>query len=359
MAACASRESQAPSGRIQRRPFGQVEGRTAHLYTLCGGRGLVAKITDYGAIVTELWVPDREGKKADVVLGFDTLEAYLAGHPYFGCIVGRCANRIAGAQFPIDGKTYRLAANDGPNHLHGGVRGFDKHLWDSAAKDGPEGPSLTLTRTSPDGEEGYPGTVRASVTYTLTDAGELKIEMTAVTDRPTIVNLAHHGYWNLAGHASGDILGHVLQVNAELFTPADATLIPFGTLAPVEGTPFDFRRGMRIGEDIDVAPGGYDLNFCINGPMGELRWAARLTEPKSGRWMEILTTEPGLQFYSGNFLDGTIRGKGGAVYAKHQGLCLETQRYPDSIHHPDWPTVILRPGETYRHLMIHRFDVKR
>lgn len=359
LAACASTDAPRASGRIQKREFGKVEGRTASLYTLSNAGGLVAKITDYGAIVTELWVPDRDGKKADVVLGFDTLDAYLAGHPYFGCIVGRCANRIAGGKFAIDGKSYQLATNNGPNHLHGGVKGFDKYLWDSSAKDTPEGPSVTLTRTSPDGEEGYPGTVRATVTYTLTDANELKVEMTAVTDKPTIVNLAHHGYWNLAGHASGDILGHALQINADAFTPTDDTLIPFGTTPPVEGTPFDFRRGMKVGDDIDVVPGGYDVNFCINGKMGELRWAARLADPKSGRQMEILTTEPGLQFYSGNFLDGTVKGKGGAVYRQHQGLCLETQRYPDSINRPAWPTVILRPGQEYRHLMVHKFTVKR
>jgi galactose mutarotase-like enzyme len=200
--------------------------------------------------------------------------------------------------------------------------------------------------------------VKAAVTYTLTDADELRVEMTAVTDKPTVVNLAHHSYWNLAGHASGDILGQVLQVNAEAFTPTDETLIPHGTTPPVDGTPYDFRRGMKVGEDIDVAPGGYDLNYVLNGKPGELRWAARLRDPNSGRQMEILTTEPGLQVYSGNFLDGTVRGKGGAVYAKHQGLCLETQHFPDSINRPGWPSVVLRPGETYRHVMIHRFTVK-
>lgn len=361
-AGCASRDAvapgSAPSSRIQKRVFGEVEGKTVWLFTLTNTQGMIAKITNYGAILTEFWMADRDGRKADIVLGFDTLDGYLAGHPYFGAIVGRCANRIAHGRFTLDGKTYTLAANNGPHHLHGGVNGFDKHVWDAKAADTAEGPSVSMFRTSPDGEEGYPGTVQATVTYTLTDSGELRIEMTATTDRPTIVNLAHHSYWNLAGHDSGDILGHVLQINAERFTPTDETLIPYGTTPPVEGTPYDFRRGMAVGADIDVAPGGYDLNFILNGKPGELRWAARLRDPKSGREMEILTTEPGLQFYSGNFLDGTIRGKGGTVYQKHQGLCLETQRYPDSIHRPDWPSVVLRPGETYRHLMIHRFAAK-
>ncbi len=344
--------------RIQKREFGKADGKTVYLFTLANSRGTVAKIMNYGAILTELWLPDRNDRKADVVLGFDGLEGYLAGHPYFGCIVGRCANRIAGGKFTLDGKTYQLATNDGPNHLHGGVKGFDKHVWDAEAKETPEGPSVSLWRTSPDGEEGYPGTLRAAVTYVLTDADELKIEMTATTDKPTIVNLAHHSYWNLAGHDSGDILRHRLQINADRFTPTDERLIPNGGTPPVEGTPFDFRRGMAVGDDIDVVPGGYDVNFVLNGKIGELRWAARLSDPKSGRAMEILTTEPGLQFYSGNFLDGTIKGKGGAVYKRHQGLCLETQHYPDSVNRPEWPSVVLRPGETYRHVMIHRFSAK-
>ena len=358
LSGCSSTGSPPVSGKIQKSEFGKVEGNTVYHFTLTNAGGMVARITNYGAILTELWVPDRKGQKADVVLGFDNLYGYLAGHPYFGATAGRCANRIARGKFALDGKTYQLATNNGPNHLHGGVKGFDKHVWDAETRETPTTASVVLTRTSPDGEEGYPGTLKATVTYTLTDANELKVEMTAVTDKPTIVNLAHHSYWNLAGHASGDILGHALQLNADQFTPTDETLIPNGGTPPVEGTPFDFRRGMAIGADIDVVPGGYDVNFILNGKMGELRWAARLRDPKSGREMEILTTEPGVQFYSGNFLDGTVKGKGGAVYRKHQGLCLETQHYPDSINHPAWPSVVLRPGETYRHLMIHRFSAK-
>ncbi len=362
LAGCASggavRARYASTRNIQVRVFGTAEGKTAHLFTLTNANGLVARITDYGGIVTEMWVPDKKGVKADVVLGFDTLEGYLAGHPYFGAIVGRCANRIAKGRFTLEGKTYALATNNGPNHLHGGVKGFDKHVWDAEPKETPEGPALVLSRTSPDGEEGYPGTLKATCVYTLTNANELKVEFSAVTDKPTIVNLAHHSYWNLAGHASGDILGHKLHLNADRFTPTDETLIPNGGTPPVEGTPFKFARPIPIGADIDVVPGGYDVNFILNGEMGQLRWAARLLDPKSGRHLEILTTEPGLQFYSGNFLDGTLKGKGGAVYEKHQGLCLETQHFPDSINRPEWPSVVLRPGETYRHVMIHKFSAQ-
>jgi len=365
LAGCSSQDAQPAGGPmkpgIEQRVFGQVDGKTVHLFTLTNANGLVAKITDYGTILTELWVPDKNGVLADVVLGFDNLESYLKGHPYFGAIAGRCANRIAKGRFTLDGKTYQLATNNGPNHLHGGVKGFDKYVWDAEPKMTPEGPALVLSRTSPDGEEGYPGTVKATCTYTLTNANELKIEFTATTDKPTIVNLAHHTYWNLGGAAAGDILGHTLQINADRFTPVDETLIPNGGTPPVEGTCIDFRRPHRIGDDLEEMggnPSGYDHNLILNGNPGELRWAARLADPKSGRQMELLTTEPGVQLYTGNFLDGSITGKGGIVYKKHHGLCLETQHFPDSINKPDWPSVVLRPGQTYRHLMIHRFTAK-
>ncbi len=365
LAGCSSQDAQPVGGPmkpgIEQREFGKVDGKTARLFTLTNANGLVAKITDYGTILTELWVPDKNGVMTDVVLGFDNLESYLKGHPYFGAIAGRCANRIAKGKFTLDGKTYQLATNNRPNHLHGGVKGFDKHVWDAEPKTTPEGPALVLSRTSPDGEEGYPGTVKATCTYTLTNANELKVEFTATTDKPTIVNLAHHTYWNLGGAAAGDILGHTLQLNADHFTPVDATLIPNGGTPPVEGTCIDFRRAHQIGDDLEEMggdPSGYDHNLILNGKPGELRWAARLADPKSGRQMELLTTEPGVQFYTGNFLDGSITGKEGVVYKKHWGLCLETQHFPDSINKPDWPSVVLRPGATYRHLMIHRFTAK-
>ncbi len=343
---------------IEQREFGKVDGKTAHLFTLTNANGMVAKITDYGTILTELWVPDKDGGRTDVVLGFDTLDAYVKGHPYFGAVAGRCANRIAKGKFTLDGKTYQLATNNDANHLHGGEKGFDKYVWDAEPKMTADGPSLVLTRTSPDGEEGYPGTLQATCTYTLTNANALKVEFSATTDKPTIVNLAHHSYWNLGGAAAGDILGHTLELNADRYTPVDATLIPDGTTPPVEGTCFDFRKPKPIGRDIAKTggdPSGYDHNFVLNGKPGDLRLAARLRDPKSGRQMEIHTTEPGVQFYSGNFLDGTITGKGGVVYKKHWGLCLETQHFPDSINKPEWPPVVLKPGETYQHVMIHKF----
>jgi aldose 1-epimerase len=373
LAGCGPQDSQPKKGtvtpmptksaaKIETRDFGTVDGKTAHLYTLTNANGMVAKITDYGTILTELWVPDKSGKTTDVVLGFDNLEAYLKGHPFFGAIAGRCANRIAKGKFTLDGKAYQLATNNGVNALHGGVKGFDKHLWTAEPpKETPEGIVLTLSRTSPDGEEGYPGTLQVSCTYTLTNRNELKVEFAATTDKATPVNLAHHSYWNLGGAAAGDILGHELQINADAYTPVDDTLIPTGQTPPVEGTPFDFRAPKAIGKDVARAGGdpvGFDHNFVLNGKMGDLRWAARLTDPKSGRQLEILTTEPGVQFYTGNFLDGSLTGKGSVVYKKHQGLCLETQHFPDSINKPQWPTVVLKPGETYRHVMVHAFTAK-
>ncbi len=341
------------------REFGRVGDQTVFLYTLSNAHGMVARVTNYGTILTELHVPDRNGARADVVLGFDTLEAYLKGHPFFGCIAGRVANRIAGGKFTLDGKEYALATNNGPNHLHGGVKGFDKFVWDASAFETPEGPAVRFSRTSPDGEEGYPGSVKATVTYTLTDQNELKIEMTAATDAPTIVNLAHHTYWNLAGHGSGDVLGHELSLAADQYTPTDDTLIPTGEIVPVTGTPFDFTRSKRIGADIARVGGsakGYDVNFVVRGGSWRLRGVARVVDPRSGRIMELLATEPGVQLYTGNHLAGTLKGKGGAVYGKHAGFCLETQRYPDSVNKPDWPSVVLRPGQIYRHVMVHRFS---
>ncbi len=347
---------------IAEEPFGEVDGHAVRLFTLKNANGLTAKITDYGAIVTELYVPDRDGELSDIVLGFDTVEEYVDGSPYFGAIVGRVANRIAGGTFELDGKTYTLAKNNGPHHLHGGVRGLDKVVWKAQAVPTEHGPSVVLTYRSPAGEEGYPGNVDVTVVYTLTDADELVVDMRATTDAPTPVNLAHHSYWNLAGHASGTILEHVLRVDADRYTPGDADLIPTGEIAPVQGTPFDFRAPRAIGADIDRLPaagddpGGYDVNYVLRGTEAP-RSAARVHEPASGRVIEIETSAPGLQLYSGNFLDG-IEGKDGASYGKHTGFCLETQLFPDAIHQrgrPGWPDPILRPGETYHHRMVHRF----
>jgi len=350
--------------RIGKQTFGEIDGKTVDLYTLTNSSGATARITNYGCIVTELHVPDRDGNLADVVLGFDRLDGYLGKHPYFGAIVGRVANRIAKGRFSLDDKNYTLAVNNGPNHLHGGLRGFDKVLWDAEAHDTADGPALTLTYLSADGEEGYPGNLKTTVVSTLTHANQLKIEMTAETDAPTPVNMANHSYWNLSGHDSGDILGHQLCLNADSYTPTDEWLIPTGAFAPVEGTPFDFRKPKTIGADIARIPGnpemnnpgGFDTNFVLNGENGGLKLAARVVEPGSGRVMEVFTTEPGVQFYSGNFLDGSVTGKGGAVYEQRNGFCLETQHFPDSINKPGWPTVVLRPGKTYRHVVVYAFS---
>ena len=331
-------------------------------FTLKNAAGMTATFTNYGTILRELHVPDRDGKMGDVVLGFDKAEDYTKGHPFFGATAGRVANRIGNASFTLDGKEYALAKNNGPHTLHGGRKGFDKYVWDTTQGDGPDGAWISFTRTSPDGEEGFPGTVKATVLYRLTPTNELVVEMTATTDKPTLVNLAHHTYWNLAGHGSGTILGQELQLFCDRYTPGDETLVPKGTIDPVAGTPYDFTKPKKIGQDLEKTsgkPAGYDTNFVVNGKAGELRPAARIVDPGSGRVMEMSTTEPGVQFYTGNFLDGSVKGKGGAVYVKHAGFCLETQKYPDAIHHPEWPSPILRPGETYRHVMVHRFSTQK
>ena len=347
----------AQEGKATMVEWGKADGKTVHLFTLANGKGMSVKAMNLGTILVEVHVPDRNGKSADVVLGCPSLEAYVSGHPAFGCTVGRYANRIAGAKFTLDGKDYALAANNGPNHIHGGKKGFHAHVWDGEA--GP-GASVRFTRTSPDGEEGYPGNLKATVVYTVTEANELRIEMTAKTDAPTVLNLANHTYWNLAGHDSGPVLGQTMQLHADSYTPADAALIPTGEIAPVAGTPYDFREPKPIGRDLAKTPEGrgYDTNFVVRGKPGELRPAARAEDPKSGRVMELLTTDAGVQLYTANFLGNYAKGKGGAVYDKHGGFCLETQKYPDSIHRPAWPQPVLRPGETYRHVMVLRFSAK-
>jgi aldose 1-epimerase len=341
--------------------FGKTkEGTAVDLYTLTNRHGMVAKITTYGATLTELQVPDKSGRLTNVVLGYDRLEPYLAGVPYFGSTIGRVGNRIAKGRFTLNGKTYTLATNNGPNHLHGGNKGFDKVVWQ--AQPAPGANAITFTYRSPDGEEGYPGTLLASVTYTLTDDNEIRLEYTATTDKPTPVNLTNHSYFNLAGDGAGDILGHELMLAADRFTPVDDTLIPTGELKPVKGTVFDFTTPTVIGARIQQVPGpapvGYDHNYVLRNSGGSLALAARVVEPKSGRWMEVLTTEPGIQFYSGNFLDGTLKNRAGVPYNKHAAFCLETQHFPDSVNQPAFPSTILEPGKRYATTTVYRFGAK-
>ena len=354
-------------------PFGMTHrGEAVSLYTLKNAHGMQAKVLDYGGIIVSLRVPDRNGRLDDVVLGFDSLGDYERGSPYFGAIIGRYGNRIARGRFTLDGRTYTLATNNGPNHLHGGVRGFDKVIWSVTPFQRSDSVGLVMNYTSPDGEEGYPGTLRATVTYTLTDKNEFIFDYQATTDRPTPVNLTQHSYFNLAGDGKGDILGHVVTLNADRFTPVDSTLIPTGEMKSVAGTPFDFRTSTAIGARIDrndeqLRYGrGYDHNFVLNkggrggkgGIEGDVTLAAHVYEPTTGRVMEISTTEPGLQFYSGNFLDGTLRGKQGVVYGHRSGFAMETQHFPDSPNRPAFPSTILRPGEEYRSRTIYRFGVQ-
>jgi aldose 1-epimerase len=341
-------------------PFGRQDDTPVQLYTLTNNNGLIARITNSGAIVTELHVPDRTGKFADVVLGFENLDGYLAGHPYFGAIVGRVANRIGNAEFTLEGARYTLAANDKPHHLHGGSKGWDKVVWTAKIAETADGPSIELTHVSKDGDEGYPGTVSARTVYTLTNDNELKVEMEASTDRTTLVNMAHHSYWNLAGHDSGTILDHELTLSADRYTPG-TPMVPDGRVQVVAGTPFDFTTAKRIGRDLKDAggkPTGYDHNFVVNGEPNQLRPVARLKDPKSGRVMTVAADQPGVQFYTGNFLDGSHKGKG-ATYVQYAGLCLETQKFPNAINIPDWKDqVVLRPGQPYRHVMIHTFSTE-
>jgi aldose 1-epimerase len=351
----------ASPGDLDKMEFGKTpDGQTVVLYTLKNGK-LLAKVMTYGAILTELHTPDRDGKLADVVLGFDNLKAYLGSHPYFGSTVGRVANRVAGGKFTLEGKEYTLAKNNGPHSLHGGSKGFDKAVWKAEEVASPDGPSVKFTHTSPDGDEGYPGNLSVSVTYTLTEKA-LRIDYKATTDKATPVNLTHHSYFNLAGPASGPVLDHELMIAADSHTPGDETLIPTGAIAPVAGTPLDFRKPTPIGSRIDqikADPVGYDHNYVLNGhDSGKPTPAARVHDPKSGRIMEVFTTEPGVQFYTGNFLDGTITGKGGVVYKKHGALCLEAQHFPDSVNHPTFPSTILEPGKTYTQTTTYQFSAE-
>jgi aldose 1-epimerase len=348
-------------GEIDKMHFGKTaDGTPVDLYVLKNNK-MMAKVMTLGGIVTELHVPDKNGELADVVLGFDNLASYLAGHPHFGAITGRVANRIAKGRFTLDDKEYKLAINNGPNSLHGGEKGFDKVVWKAEDVSGPEGPAVKMSYLSPDGEEGYPGNLSVSVTYTVTADPALRIDYSATTDKATPVNLTNHSYFNLAGHASVAILAHELMLAADDYTPADPTLIPTGEIKPVRGTPLDFTAPTAIGAHIDQLSGdpkGYDHNYVIRHDVRSPAFAARVFDPASGRVMEMYTTEPGVQLYTANGLDGTIKGKGGAAYKKHQAFCLEAQHFPDSVNHPTFPSTVLRPGATYTQTTIYRFSAR-
>lgn len=349
---------------VKKESFGKTaDGVEIDQYILTNANGMTAKIITYGAILTELDVPDRDGKLGDVVLGFDNLKDYLERNPHFGATTGRVANRIAKGKFTLDGKEYKLAINNGPNSLHGGLKGFDKKVWKAEPTEAPNAVGVELSYVSKDGEEGYPGNLTVTVVYKVTSNNFLRIDYTATTDKATPVNLTNHSYFNLAGAKSGDILGHELMIAAEKYTPADETQIPTGEIKPVNDTPLDFTTPRRIGDRIDQLKsspgGGYDHNFVLNsGGKEEPGFAARVSEPKTGRIMEMYTTEPGVQLYTGNYLDGKLTGRGGVVYKKHAGFCLEAQHFPDSVHHDNFPSIILKPGETYRQTTIYKFSAK-
>jgi aldose 1-epimerase len=361
LAGCASTPTD--KGRISRGPFGTApDGTPVDIYTLRNRQGAEARICTYGGIVVSLQVPDRKGQMGDVVLGYDTLAEYIKENPYFGSLIGRYGNRIAKGRFTLDGREYTLAVNNPPNHLHGGLKGFDKVVWAARAFEGEQGPVLELTYFSPDGEEGYPGNLNVKAVYTWRDDNTLRLDYTATTDAATVINLTQHSYFNLAG--GGEVLGHEVMINANRFTPVDETLIPTGELRPVDGTPFDFRQSTAIGARIQRADqqlkygNGYDHNWVINNPTGQLELQARVYEPTSGRVLEVLSTEPGLQFYSGNFLDGKLTGKGGKKYEFRHGFCMEPQHFPDSPNQREFPSVVLRPGQTYRNTILYRFSVR-
>ena len=355
----------AAQSHIHMENFGTTpDGKQAQLYTLKNSRGMQVQLTNFGAIAVSIVVPDKRGKFADVVLGFDDLKGYLENKPYFGATVGRYANRIANGTFTLDGKKYSLAVNNGPNSLHGGLKGFNKVLWEAAPLEQPGTQGVVFTYLSKDGEEGYPGNLKTKVTYTLNDANELTVAFEAVTDKPTPVNLTNHSYFNLAGEGNGDILKHVLTLTADRFTPVDKNLIPTGEVIPVKGTPLDFTKPTVVGARINdsyqqmVFGGGYDHNFLLGGDGETLQFAARMSEPTSGRVLEVLTTEPAIQFYSGNFLDGSVVGKHGHAYQRRSAFSLETQHYPDSPNHTAFPSTILRPGKTLHSRTVFRFSAE-
>jgi len=347
-------------GSVEASQFGTLDDGTAvDLYTLKNSKGAMAKVISYGATLTELWVPDRSGKLADVVLGFDNLRGYAGKHPFFGATVGRVTNRIAKGKFALDGKEYSLEINDPPNTLHSGSKDLSRVVWKAEPVHDRNGAAVRFTYDSPDGDEGFPGNLHVTVLYRLTHTNELQLEYTAKTDKATPVNLTNHSYFNLGGEK--DILSEVVQINAGKYTPTDATLIPTGEIRSVEGTPLDFTHPTAIGAriaEIKGDPGGYDHNYVLSMEAGKMKLAARVYDPASGRQMEVWTTEPGIQFYTGNFLDGTITGKRGVVYGKHAGFCLETQHFPDSVNHPAFPSTILRPGAVYSQQTTYKFSTK-
>jgi len=355
-----------PEMKIYKETFGEFDGGKVDIYTLTNANQVEIKITNYGGIVTSIKLPDKNGKFDDVVLGHSNLQNYVNNSPYFGCIVGRYANRIGKAEFTLDGNKFTLAKNDGENNLHGGLKGFDKILWDAEPFTGNDSQSLKLTYLSKDGEEGFPGNLKVIVTYTLTNDNSFRIDYSATTDKTTVVNLTNHTYWNFAGEGSGDILEHDLMLKADSFTPVDQGLITTGELRTVENTPMDFRKPTAIGNRIEseyeqlIFGKGYDHNWVLNSNEDdEPNLAATVYEPVSGRFMEIFTTEPGIQFYTGNFLDGSIIGKSGKPYGFRNGFCLETQHFPDSPNKPEFPSVVLKSGETYKTTTIHKFSVKQ
>ena len=376
LAGCAGdAETRAQQGSlsVEQEPFGVLpDGDSVSVFTLTNAHGMTVRATNYGGIILSLLVPDTEGELDDVVLGFDSLgaylsDAYVAANPYFGAIIGRYGNRIAGASFVIDGEEVEVTANTPPHHLHGGARGFDEVVWEARPFEGPDSVGIVFSYTSPAGEEGYPGTLQAEVTYTLTNDNELAFDYHATTDETTPVNLTQHSYFDLSGGESEDILAHQLLINADAFTPVDSTLIPTGEIRPVQGTPFDFRNWTAIGARIDADNeqleygGGYDHNFVLNreeAGADSLVLAARVYEPSSGRLMEIHTTEPGIQFYSGNFLDGSLRDDDGDPFEYRSGFALETQHFPNSPNEPDFPSTLLRPGEEYESRTVYSFSVR-
>ncbi len=340
---------------VKKETFGKTkEGTEVNLYTLTNGNGMTVKITNYGGIVTSIVTRDKNGNPGDVVLGFDSLSGYLVEHPYFGALIGRYGNRIAKGKFTLEGKEYTLATNNGPNHLHGGIKGFDKVVWTPEEVNN----GLKLTYVSKDGEEGYPGTLTTTVIYTLNDNNELRIAYEARTDEATPLNLTNHSYFNLAAGQAENALNHVLFLQADSFTVVNETLIPTGELRPVKSSAMDFTTPQAIGKRIKQVPGGYDHNFVLTKKRGEMSLAATVYEPTSGRVMEVYTTQPGVQFYSGNFLDGSLTGKGDKKYVKHYGFCLETQHFPDSPNQPKFPNTVLKPGETYKHNTMYKFSAE-
>lgn len=342
---------------IEKTMWGETpDGQAASLYTLVNVNGMSAVISDYGGVIQSLLVPGRDGKMADVVLGFDTIDEYVKDSPYFGAIVGRCANRIAKGRFTLEGVEYKLDTNDAPNALHGGVKGFDRAVWDCQTSETADGPAMKLSHISEDGDQGYPGKLTCAVTYTLTDDNQLRIEYSAVTDKTTILNLTSHSYFNLAGHDSGNILSHEMMIDADFYTPTDDTQVPTGQIEAVDGSPVDFTSPMTIGSRFEQMPHGYDHNYILKNTDGSLVLAARTKDPSSGRVMETFTTEPGLQFYSFNHLQEPLKGK--VVYNNQQGFCLEAQHWPDAPNQPEFPSVVLKPGEKYTQTTIYEFSVE-